>query len=145
MNQNLQLLILLLGEASLFSGLERLHKTIYLIKSMNKESFSYSFIRANYGPFSHSIVEDLNFLIESKLIKSEYNIKTFEKTYKLTLIGYQHYVKIKSLINNDLLSQVNKMTLKMSNFSKSEYRDYVYSKAQVSDYEIGDQMNLIKT
>lgn len=140
MNQNLLNILFIIGEASLFYGLERLHNSIFLIQKQNKNIFNYNFIRANYGPFSLEINQDLNFLLQNKLISSDYSSATYEKTYRLTILGYQLYHEQKT---NKSLFDKNDFELlqKMLNYSKNEYRNFIYQTQKVSDYELGDKMS----
>lgn len=135
MNSNLENLILILGHCEVFLGLERLHHTIFLMQKQTK-LFSYSFKRGNYGPACQELNQDLNLLINMKLISSDYSSQTHEKTYRLTILGYQIFHKSLKLLPDSSKFLLNKI----KHLSKNEARNLIYKTAKVYEFEIGDFM-----
>lgn len=140
MNKNLSNLIFIIGKNSTFFGLERIHNVVFLLQKQNNNLFNYSFKRGNYGPFSSELNSDLNFLIQSKLVNSDYSGKTHEKTYSLTILGYQPYHN--NLNNNSYVFSSKDIDLidNMIILSKNEYRNFIYKNLKIYDFEIGDQL-----
>lgn len=140
MDKNLSNLIFIIGKNTTFFGLERIHNVVFLLQKQNKNLFKYSFKRGNYGPFSAELNSDIDFLIQSNLINTNYSGKTHEKTYSLTILGYQsHHEK---LINNsyDFSAEDINLFNGFVTLSKNEYRNFIYKNVKIYDFEIGDQL-----
>ena len=157
LSNNEKNIILLLGkyESSIIGSL-RFYHLIYFIQSeifyLNKQhnalfdNFNYVYSRWNYGPFSKQIELDISNLEFIKLLKIDvfFERGTSYRSYSLTDDGIKIYRQL-MLDNSKFELKNNAFNYWIYNFikmSQEEIIRYTYKKIKVSEYEIGDQINL---
>jgi uncharacterized protein YwgA len=110
---------------NVISGRKRLQKIICILKNKYKIDFSYQFIPYYYGPFSNSLSNTLDILIDSGLIEETYSTNNSILKYNYILTEKGKTLASKIIENNgvtELQSYVNelksKTTPELVNLSK---------------------------
>lgn len=144
---NQELLILMLASSPIFYGDVKLAKCLYMIMSelhhnkSIKNPFKYQFHRWDYGPHDPKVYWDLAQLSRHGFIEVTYEPRG--KNIKLTTLALSKLAALSSKYEKATIDCINQWVCLYNKKNTDEVIKDVFSRANVSDYELGERMPLV--